>query len=166
MRHSNRQLARLAGVLTTTTVSLCALGAATVSHAADGAPPPSAKAARTLSLAEHGALHLISKHGFTLNEKGAASGTIKGTIYVLLKIVSTDRVTAEVSIYPSGGSISGYSTASYHKGEAEATFSGTMAVRHGSGSYSHAQGSGLSFSGTIAKSNDAITVQVSGRLSY
>jgi hypothetical protein len=165
MQLSNRRLARLAGVLTATTVSLCALYAASASLEADGAPTPSASSARTISLAEHGALHLLSKHGFTLNEQGAASGTIKGTIYVQLKIVSTSRVTAEVSIYPSGGSISGYGTAAYHKGETEASFSGTMAVRRGSGSYSRAQGSGLSFSGTIAKSSDAITVQVSGRLS-
>ena len=43
---------------------------------------------------------LTSKHGFTLNERGSASGTVTGTIYVHLTIVSTDRVTAEVNIYP------------------------------------------------------------------
>jgi hypothetical protein len=116
-------------------------------------------------LNETGSLHLVSKHGFTLNEQGAAQGTAKGTITVRLKIVSTSRVTAEITISPSSGSISGYGTASYRKGQTSASFSGSMSINHGTGSYSHAQGSGLSFSGTIARSNDAITVHVSGKVS-
>jgi hypothetical protein len=124
-----------------------------------------ALAARTISLNENGNLHLISKHGFTLNEQGSASGTAKGSIYVHLTAVSTSRVTAEVSIQSRGGSISGYGTASYHMGRSTASFSGSLSINHGTGSYAHAHGSGLSFSGTIARSNDAITVHVSGRVS-
>jgi hypothetical protein len=124
-----------------------------------------AQAARTISLNESGSLHLTSKHGFTLDEQGPASGTVAGTIYVHLQIVSTSRVTAEVSISPRGGSISGEATASYHRGSATASFSGSLSISRGTGSYSHARGSGLSFSGTIQKSNDAIAVRVSGRVS-
>ena len=36
----------------------------------------------------------------------------------------------------------------------------------GTGKYAHAHGSGLSFSGTIERSNDAVTVHVNGNLSY
>jgi hypothetical protein len=127
--------------------------------------PPSAHAARTIALNESGQLHLIARHGFTLSERGAARGTITGTIYVRLTIASTSRVSAEVSIYRSDGSISGYATASYHKGNTMAGFSGSMSVARGSGRYSHAHGSGLSFSGTIQRSNYAVTVSVNGRLS-
>jgi hypothetical protein len=126
---------------------------------------PSAHAARTLSLDESGRLHMTSKHGFTLNEQGSASGTIPGPIYVHLSVVSTNRVTAEVNIYPSGGSISGQGSASYLRGTTTASFSGSMTIGRGSGSYAHAHGSGLSFSGTIQRSNDAVTVHVSGRVS-
>ena len=112
---------------------------------------------------ERGRLHMTSKHGFTLNEQGSASGTITGTIYVHLTVVSTNRVTAEVSIYPSGGSISGDGTANYLRGSTTADFSGSMSISRGTGSYDHAHGSGLSFSGTIQRSNDAVTVHVSGR---
>ena len=56
--------------------------------------------ARVFSLNENGSLHLTSKHGFTLNEQGSASGTVRGTIYVHLSIVSSSHVTAEVNIYP------------------------------------------------------------------
>ncbi len=120
--------------------------------------------ARTISLSETGRLHLASKHGFTLNEQGSASGTVTGTIYVHLTVVSTSRVSAEVNIYPKGGSISGFATASYHRGSQTASFSGSMSVSRGTGSYGHAHGSGLSFNGTIARSSDAITVHVDGRV--
>jgi hypothetical protein len=125
---------------------------------------PAGLAARMVALNETGRLHLTSKHGFTLNEQGTASGTATGTIYVHLTIASTSRVTAEVNIYPHGGSISGHGIAAYVRGSTSASFSGAMSIDHGSGIYAHARGSGLSFGGTIERSNDAITVHVSGRV--
>jgi len=116
-----------------------------------------------LSLNENGSLHLTSKNGFTLNEQGLASGTVRGKIYVHLSIVSSRRVTAELNIYPSGGSITAQGSASYHKERTSARFSGSMSIERGTGSYAHAHGSGLSFSGTIQRSNDAVTVHVAGK---
>jgi hypothetical protein len=127
-------------------------------------PAQDAHAARAFTLNESGRLSLTGKHGFTLNERGAASGTVTGTIYVRLTIVSTNRVSAAVNIYPNGGSISGEGTASYQRGSTTASFSGSLSIDRGTGSYAHAHGSGLSFSGTIARSNDAVTVRVSGRV--
>jgi hypothetical protein len=129
------------------------------------AEAPSAHTARTFSLNESGNLHLTSKRGFTLNEQGLASGSVRGAIYVHLRIVSTTRVTAEVSIYPKGGSISGNATASYHREGPTAHFYGSLSINRGTGSYNHARGSGLSFSGTIKRSNAAVTVHVSGTAS-
>ena len=127
---------------------------------------PPAHAARTVLLNETGHLHLTSKHNFTLDEQGSASGTASGTIYVHLTAVSSTRVTAEVNIYPHGGSISGYGSGSYRRSGAVAEFSGSMTIKGGTGSYAHIRGSGLSFSGTIAESDrDAITVHVNGRVS-
>jgi hypothetical protein len=120
--------------------------------------------ARGVSLNESGDLHLTSRYGFTLNEQGAATGTVPGTIYVHLKIVSTSRVTAEVNIYPKGGSISGYGSAAYRRKGAKGNFSGSLSISRGSGSFNHARGSGLSFSGTIQRSNYAVTVHVSGTI--
>jgi hypothetical protein len=144
------------------------LGVALVGAAYAGAAPsriPTAHAAGTLSLNETGRLHLTSHHGFTLNEQGSTSGTISGTIYIHLNVVSTNRVTAEISIYPSGSSITGTASASYHPSGGVATFSGTMNVERGTGRYSGARGSGLSFTGTVQRANDAVTVHVSGRMS-
>jgi hypothetical protein len=138
----------------------CLLGAN-----ASRAAGPSASSSRTITLNETGRLHLTSHHGFTLNEKGSASGTIKGTIYIHLNVVSTNRVTAEVNIYPTGGSLTGKAKAAYHVAGATANFSGTMSIARGTGHWSHASGSGLRFYGTIRRSDDAVTVYLSGRMS-
>lgn len=125
-----------------------------------------ATAARTISLNETGHLHLTSKHDFTLNERGTASGTVAGTIYVRLTAVSSSRVTVAVDIRPPGGSISGSGSGTYRRSGSVASFSGSMSFAHGSGKYAGAHGSGLSFSGTIQESHDdAITVYVKGRVS-
>lgn len=125
-----------------------------------------ARAARTVSLTETGRLHLTSKHNFTLNETGSATGTATGMIDVRLTAVSTSRVTAQINIYPRGGSISGHGAGSFRRLGTTAEFSGTMSIDRGTGRFGRIHGTGLSFSGTIAESHgDAITVHVSGRVS-
>jgi hypothetical protein len=142
---------------------LVAFGASSLasSSSADG----TVRAARTISLSETGHLRLTSHRGFTLNEVGSATGTIRGAIYLHLHLISTNYVAAEVNIYPRGGSISGVARAGYHVNGATASFSGTMNVLHGSGSYSRAHGSGLSFTGTVRRFDDAVAVRLSGRMS-
>lgn len=145
-----------AGVLT----GVAGLGVATSSAAA-----PKALAARTISLKETGNLHRTSSKGLKLNEQGSASGTIKGTIFIHLDVVSPNRVTAEVNIYPSGGSLTGNGSASYHVNGGTASFAGRMAISRGTGSYANARGSGLAFSGTIQRLSGAVTVHLSGSMS-
>jgi hypothetical protein len=152
---------RLAAATSVLGVVACALALGAGGASASGA---TAVAARTISLNERGSLHLTSHHGFHLNEQGTASGTIKGSIYIHLYVSSTDRVTAEVNIYPSNGSLTGYGTADYRADGGQANFSGTMSISRGTGAYAHAHASGLRFSGTIQRSNDATTVRVSGNL--
>lgn len=142
--------------------ALLAAGAITPAAAAFAAP---AHAARTITLNDTGHLHLTSHHGFTLNEQGTATGTITGTIYLHLNITSTNHVTAELNIYPHGGSITGHASASYRPAGPTASFTGTLNVIRGTGTYNHASGHGISFTGTIRRTDDAITVHVSGRLS-
>jgi hypothetical protein len=140
------------------------LGTVAIDAPAARATAPRASSARTVSLNEAGRLRLTSRHGFTLNEKGSASGTIRGTIYLHLTVVATNRVTAEVNIYPTSGSLTGKANASYHVVGSTATFSGTMSIARGTGRYSRASGSGLRFHGSIQRSNDAVTVYLSGRM--
>jgi hypothetical protein len=123
---------------------------------------PHARESKTVSLHESGDLRLTSRHGFTLNEQGTGTGTISGTIYVHLKIDSTKEVTAEMNIYLKGGSITGQASAAYRREGATGHFDGSLSIVRGTGSYANAHGSGLSFSGTIQRSNYAVTVHVSG----
>jgi hypothetical protein len=133
---------------------------------AAGAAAPHAKAARSLNLNDSARLHLQNKHGLVLKEAGTAKGSLGGPLYLQLNVTSTRSVTAQVQVYPKGGSISGSARASYRVAGSTATFSGTMSITKGSGKYSKAKASALSFSGTIQRSNDAVTVHVSGKMSY
>jgi hypothetical protein len=133
---------------------------------AAGAAAPRAKAARTIDLNDSASLHLQNKKGLELKEAGKAKGTLPGTLYLQLDVTSTRSVTAKVQVYPKGGSISGNAKASYSVQGSTASFKGTLAITKGSGTYSKAKASALSFSGTIQRSNDAVTVHVSGNMSY
>jgi hypothetical protein len=140
-------------------VEFIGVGAASASSSRAGA-------ARSVALSENGRLHLTSKQGYTLNEQGAATGTITGTIYIHLHLTSTSKVTAEVSIYPSGGSLSGNGSASYQVVGSIAAFTGTLSITRGSGKYAHARASALRFTGAIQRRGDAVSVHVSGPLSF
>jgi hypothetical protein len=130
-----------------------------------GASGSTAHTARTVSLKDTGNLHKTSKHGFNLYESGSASGSLSGSITVHLDVVSTNHVTAELTVHPKGGSITGKASGDYRTNGGTASFSGTLSITHGSGSYSGAHGSGIAFSGTIQRSNDSMTVHVNGKFS-
>lgn len=146
-------------------VLAAAAGALTLAAGTAGASGSTASAARTITLKDTGHLHKTSSKGFNLYESGSATGTVAGTISLHLDVVSTNRVTAELSVSPRGSSLSGTASGSYRNNGATASFSGTLSITHGTGSYAHAHGSGISFSGTIQRSDDDVTVQVSGHLS-
>ena len=170
MSNTNKRPARLRGVFAAGAGSLALLCAFTpFATAANPAPgghkAPVARASKTVALNESGNLHLTSRHGFTLNEQGTGTGTIAGTIYVHLKIVSTKEVTAEMNIYLKGGSITGEAQAAYHREGAIGHFAGSLSIVRGTGSYANAHGSNLNFSGTIERANYAVSVHVNGAVS-
>jgi len=140
-------------------------GIALVGVATSNAAPSKAVAARTITLHESGQLHRTGHSGLKLNEQGSASGTIRGTIYIHLDVVSPNRVTTEISIYPRGSSLTGTGSASYHVNGGTASFSGTMSIDRGTGTYAGARGSGLKFSGTIQRLSGAVSVHLSGSMS-
>jgi hypothetical protein len=160
--HTRSRIRRsLAGTLFA--AGACALALTTGTAGASGS---AATAARTISLNDTAHLHRTSSHGFNLYESGSASGSLGGSISLHLDVISTNRVTAQITVHPrGGGSINGSASGSYRNNGSTASFAGTMSVTSGSGSYSGAHGSGLSFSGTIQRSTDAVTVHVSGHFS-
>ena len=161
-----RGRARARNLLVAGAMSVGALtGVSVLGAGTSSAAGPRAVAARTITLNETGKLHRTSSSGLKLNEQGTASGTIKGKIYIHLDVVSPNRVTAEVNIYPNGGSLTGSGSANYHVNGGTASFSGKMSIKRGTGSYANAHGSGLSFSGTIQRLSGAVTVHLSGSMS-
>jgi hypothetical protein len=147
-------------------VGACILIGTAVPYADARAAHLVAHASAAIPLSETGQLHRTSSHELTLNEQGQASGTIKGAIYIHLDLASPSEVSADVNIYPSDGSLSGYASATYHVLGAYASFSGSMAITRGTGHYAHAHATDLHFTGTIKRVNDATTVHVSGKLFY
>jgi hypothetical protein len=162
--HRPRRRARLQISTAALAVGAAATAVALVPGAAGARS--TAHAARTMNIKESASLHLNNKHGLVLKESGTAKGTLSGPLYLQLTVTSTRSVTATVQVYPGGGSLSGKASANYRVNGATASFSGSLNITGGGGRYSKAKGSGLSFSGTIRRSNDAVTVYVSGKLSY
>jgi hypothetical protein len=158
--------ARARNLLVAGAMSVGALAGVAVLDAgtSSAASPRAVAASSTISLNEKGSLHRTSSSGLKLNEQGTASGTVKGKIYIHLDVVSPNRVTAEVSIYPNGGSLTGTGSADYHVNGGTASFSGKMSIDRGTGTYAGAHGSGLAFSGTIQRLSGAVTVHLSGSM--
>jgi hypothetical protein len=142
-----------------------AAGALALAVGVAGASGSTAHAARTVSLNDTGNLHKTGKQGFNLYESGNASGSVSGSVSMHLKLSGTTKFTAELTVHTKGSSVSGKASGSYRVNGGTGTYSGTLSITGGSGSYSGAHGSGISFSGTIQRSNDAVTVHVNGKFS-
>lgn len=123
-----------------------------------------AHAARTLNVTDEAHLHLTRTAGEILEEEGVATGALPGKARARFAVGSS--VTGSFTFYPrGGGSISGHGSARLHSTGTYASFGGTMSVSHGTGRYAHAHGTS-GFYGTVDRHNDALVVQITGKLSY
>lgn len=141
-------------------VLLLCLGVGSASSAA-----PSAHAARRLYLRGTAHLHLTHKSGNVLYERGTATGTLPGTVTARL-VTGVTKVTGTVTFYPRGGGSLTLSAVGYPQSAATIVhFTGSCAVRSGTGRFRRAVGSG-SFSGTANRRTWAVTVHANAHLSY
>src|ERR1700728_2111102 len=153
--------------VSTAALALGALAAAAAVGTGAAGAASSAHASRTLDLNDSANLSLSNKKGFELKESGKASGSLPGTIYIQLKVTGERVVTANIQVYPSGGSLKASASGSYRVDTSStASVSGKLNITGGSGRYSKAKGSGLSFSGTVHRPGDSVSVRVSGNMSY
>jgi hypothetical protein len=120
-------------------------------------------AARTLNVTDTAHLHRVPGSGEEIVEVGHATGSLPGTVRADLDIGPT--VTVRFTISTTDGSISGAGSGKLKGRPAEPSFSGHMAVDHGTGRYAHARGEG-GFYGTLNRRTYAVVVQTTGTLSY
>lgn len=97
----------------------------------------------------------------TIGERGQATGTFNATVTAALTLVPS-HVTATFTIYPDGGSISGIARANYIVKNSIGYFGGTFMITHGTGTYKHASGTDVGFSGTINRQNFNMSIKVHG----
>jgi hypothetical protein len=151
------------------TVLFCGLApaaaAAALAAPASGSDPSTmARPARVVHMQEHGRLKFISERGNTLIERGTAYGTYTATMVADLTVRSKS-VTATVTIYPRGGSITGAANANYTIVKNLGYFGGTLSLGRGSGRYSHiaeVNHKPLGVSGVINRMNLEVEVKASG----
>jgi hypothetical protein len=141
--------------------------AGTTAAGSAGAAGPRAQAARSFFLSDSASLHKNNQKGVELKESGGAKGNLPGSIYIQLRLASARSVTAKIQVYPSGGSISAGAAATYRVvTSSSASFSGSLNISGGSGRFAKAKGSHLSFTGTVHRPSDSVSVHVSGNMSY
>lgn len=165
MRASGRPI-RVRGTIPICGLVTVALAWAMSASTSDGRP--AARTARTVHLEEHGRLKFISEreeHGATtLIERGTAYGTYTATMVAYLTL-HPKSVTARVTIYPRGGSITGSANASYRIVKNLGYFGGTLTLGRGTGRYSHIAEVGrrpLGISGIINRFNFEVEVKANG----
>jgi hypothetical protein len=123
--------------------------------------------AHSQSLNEKASLTKDGGKGFTIDEKGNVSGSIKGKMTLTITVSGLTHVNAHLTVYPSGGgSINGTASGAYRVAGSIAHFSGSATLNGGSGKYKKANGSGLKFSGVVHRGSDAVSVTLSGKFSY
>jgi hypothetical protein len=153
-----------AGTALPAILAAAALAGAPASARGSGAkPPPSAQAARTLNITDTADMHYAGGSGSLLHETGTASGTLPGNMKANLAIGAT--LTANFTIYASGGTITGRGMGRTHGSGTYESFAGTLVATGGTGRYAHAHGHG-GFYGTFDRKNYDLTVQTTGKLSY
>lgn len=122
-----------------------------------------AREAKKTQLNESAYLKFTREDGAALVEYGQATGTYNAPVSTILTIHPTS-VTATVTIFPKGGSITGTAQANYIVKGSTGYFGGTFTIAHGTGTYRHVSGKALGISGTINRETFAMTVKAHGEI--
>jgi hypothetical protein len=144
--------------------TLLAAAVAIAAIAAPAAQAVTATSARTQSVHESATLHRVSRHGTTVVEAGAGSGTFTCPISVRIE-VEENTLQFSFTCETHTNSISGAGTIHLHAADPTSRVTGTVLLDHGRGAWSHDEGHGLSVSGTVNSRTYAGTLLVTGTMS-
>lgn len=160
MKMMLRRRGAVSGMVGFVAASMCLWIGASV-----GSADPSAHIARRLNVTEDVSLSLVRKSGSTLYERGTATGTLPGGVSARFQ-TSLTKVTGSVTFYPNGGGSLTINVVGYPQSTGTvARFSGSLAVRSGTGRFDDALGSG-SFTGTVNRRTWHVSVHATARLRY
>ena len=126
---------------------------------------PAAKETRTVYIVEQARLKLTTEKGATITERGRATGTYHAPIVAVFTI-KPKSVTAHVTIYPAGGSITGSANANYKIVDNLGYFGGTFRLGRGTGKYANVaeiNHKPLGISGVINRNNFESEVKANGQ---
>ncbi len=122
--------------------------------------------ARSLSVLDEGKLHLVKSSGSLLIDEGAVHGTIPGRVKVRFVYDGNPSVSAQITIYGSHGTIQAKAKARLSSPTSPApSFSGSLSIVGGTGSFAHAHGGGHLY-GVFYRRSYALTVQTQGTVDY
>jgi hypothetical protein len=160
-----RRMGRVPAVIT---ISICALALLSsigglTAGASDAARGPIGLEAKRIDLVENANLKFVSEEGAALVEHGQAIGTYNAPVTATFTI-RPKAVTATVTVYPHGGSITGLAQTNYVVQNSTGYFGGTLTITRGTGSFKGASGKSLGISGTINRYSFAITVKAHGEV--
>jgi hypothetical protein len=155
-------------ISTVMTISICVLAllasiAGPTTRASGAVGRPMGVQAKRINLVENVNLKLISEEGATLVERGQAAGTYNAPVTATFTI-HPKAVTATVTVYPHGGSITGVAQTNYVVQNSTGYFGGTLTITRGTGSFKGASGKSLGISGTINRYSFAINVKAHGEV--
>lgn len=129
------------------------------------APSGHAAKRKSMTLRDTASLHLTRKNGNVIYEKGTATGTLPGTVTARF-VTGVTKVTGTVTFRPySGGSLTVSAVGYPQSANTITSFTGSLAVRKGTGRFKNALGSGT-FSGTANRKTWAVTVHATARITY
>jgi hypothetical protein len=154
------------GLLLICVTGLIAADMAASVQASRGSAAPATMAARTVSLAETAHLEFSKKEipGAEIVESGRAKGTYNASVLAGLTI-HAHTITAVVTVYLKGGSITARANASFEFTGEVGSFHGTLSVSNATGTYRHAQGH-LAFRGAINRNTYKMWAVTSGSARY
>lgn len=127
--------------------------------------PPIAHAAKVTSISDTVRMRLISKHGETLNERGAATGSVGlSPIVITFYGVNAERGTATMTGYSNGSSMSGRATLRAYTAGYIGHFEGYMTITKGTGKYARVHGHELRLKGTINRHDFNVYAELVGKI--
>jgi hypothetical protein len=131
--------------------------------AAHSKPKPAAPAAHSVN--ETANLHLLRRKGLTFIQQGPVEGTNPGQM-LLAVTPGGPGATATFTVTLPDGTIRGTGAARLTPAGSTLRFTGTATITGGTGTYKHASGHNLSYSGTSAADGSSTTVRLRGNVRY